>query len=370
MRILTHFSRFFVGLLFIFSGVIKLNDPVGTQIKLEEYFEVFAEAFTPYFEHLVPYALYFSVILCVAEVVLGLALLLFYRMQLTLWLLLLLIIFFTFLTLYSAFFNKVTDCGCFGDFIKLTPWGSFTKDIVLLIPIVFLFLRRDKLESPFNDSFNLILVGLGTAGSIYFAMHCINHLPVWDFRPYHIGAHIPSKMKTSEQLKYRYQMEKDGKKEWFDEYPMDTTYTYVQMETVNPEAMPKITDYSVWNDEGQFTDSTFVGTRLIFVAMNTQKSYLPAFSKISNLIHSVNEASSLKISPMILTSSERSEIELIRHNYQLACPVYYADATVLKTIIRSNPGVWMLKDGTVIGKWHYNDVPNIEELIEVLQKKQ
>jgi len=370
MRILTHFSRFFVGLLFIFSGVIKLNDPVGTQIKLEEYFEVFAEAFTPYFEHLVPYALYFSVILCVAEVVLGIALLLFYRMRLTMWLLLLLIIFFTFLTFYSAFFNKVTDCGCFGDFIKLTPWGSFTKDIVLLVPIVFLFLRRDKLESPFNDGFNLILTGLGTAGSVYFAMHCINHLPVWDFRPYHIGAHIPTKMKPSEQLKYRYQMEKDGKKEWFDEYPMDTTYTYVKMETVNPEAMPKITDYSVWSDEGQFTDSTFVGIRLIFVTMNTQKSYLPAFSKISNLIHSVNEASSFKINPMILTSSERSDIELVRHNYQLACPVYYADATVLKTIIRSNPGVWMLKDGTVIGKWHYNDMPNIEELMELLREKE
>lgn len=367
MRIITHFSRFFVGGLFIFSGIIKLNDPVGTQIKLEEYFEVFSEAFTPYFEHLVPYALYLSVFLCVAEVVLGVALLMFYRMRLTMWLLLLLILFFTFLTFYSAYFNKVTDCGCFGDFIKLSPWGSFTKDIVLLIPITFLFIRRAKLESPFNDTFNLAMVGLSTAGSLYFAIHCINHLPVWDFRPYHIGAHIPSKMKPSETLRYRYLMEKDDKESWFDEYPTDTTYTYVKMETVNPEAMPKITDYSVWSDEGNFTDSTFVGVRLIFVAMNVQKSHLPAFSKISNLIRSVNEISSFNINPMILTASERKDIEQVRHDYQLACPVYYADATVLKTIIRSNPGIWLMKDGTTIGLWHHNDTPSVEELVELLR---
>ena len=133
MYLLTHVARYFVGVLFIFSGLIKLNDPVGTQIKLEEYFDVFATdipALSGLFHGLVPLALYLSVILCVLEVVLGIALLIKYKLQSTLWVLLLLTVFFTFLTFYSAYFNRVTDCGCFGDAIKLTPWQSFSKDII------------------------------------------------------------------------------------------------------------------------------------------------------------------------------------------------------------------------------------------------
>ena len=132
MKVLYTISRYFVGGLFIFSGLIKINDPVGTQIKLEEYFEVFSVDFTPLFEYLVPFTLILSVILCTLEIVIGLALLMNYKIKITSVVLLSLILFFTFLTFYSAYFNKVTDCGCFGDAIKLSPWESFTKDIMLL----------------------------------------------------------------------------------------------------------------------------------------------------------------------------------------------------------------------------------------------
>ena len=133
MRFLYTLSRYLVGLLFIFSGVIKINDPVGTQIKLQEYFEVFSSDFSSIFEIFVPYALILSVFLCTLEVVIGVALLMNYKMKITSKITLGLILFFTFLTFYSAYFNKVTDCGCFGDAIKLTPWESFYKDIILLV---------------------------------------------------------------------------------------------------------------------------------------------------------------------------------------------------------------------------------------------
>ena len=136
MNFLDKIVRWFVGLLFIFSGLVKLNDPMGTAIKMEEYFEVFSSDIWSVFHYFVPYAMHFGLLVVILEVLLGVALLINYRMKLTSWVLLLLIVFFTFLTFYSAYFNKVTDCGCFGDAIPLTPWQSFGKDIVLLIFLV------------------------------------------------------------------------------------------------------------------------------------------------------------------------------------------------------------------------------------------
>jgi uncharacterized membrane protein YphA (DoxX/SURF4 family) len=131
-------ARFLVGSIFIFSGLIKLNDPVGTQIKFEEYFEVFAQDIPllhNFFMALVPFTLTMSVLFCAAEIILGVALMVSYKPKVTTWLLFFLITFFTFLTFYSAYFNRVTDCGCFGDAIKLKPWTSFGKDVVLTLLI-------------------------------------------------------------------------------------------------------------------------------------------------------------------------------------------------------------------------------------------
>src|SRR5690554_5161297 len=136
MRYLVGFSRIIVGLLFIFSGLIKLNDPVGFSFKLQDYFapEVLDLGF------LMPYTLLLAIVLVIFEVLLGMMLLLGSSKRFTLWSLLLMIVFFTFLTFYSAYYNKVTDCGCFGDAIPLTPWESFYKDIVLLILILIIFI--------------------------------------------------------------------------------------------------------------------------------------------------------------------------------------------------------------------------------------
>ena len=129
------------GVLFIFSGLIKLNDPIGTEIKLEEYFEVFASDFGSFFKLFIPASLEIGLFLIILEVLVGFALLINYRFNITIKILLVLITFFTFLTFYSAYFDKVTDCGCFGDAIPLTPWQSFSKDLILVVFIVYLFLE-------------------------------------------------------------------------------------------------------------------------------------------------------------------------------------------------------------------------------------
>ena len=187
-----------VGGLFIFSGLIKLNDPVGTAIKLEEYFEVFASDFGSFFHLFVPIALFLSLFLSALEVVLGLAVLLWYRMKITAWVLLVLIVFFTFLTFYSAYFNKVTDCGCFGDAIKLTPWESFFKDLLLVVLIGFIFFKPNQLKSSWNHLKGDLIVGTAMAICFILGIVAVSHLPFIDFRAYAVGENIPENLKPEE----------------------------------------------------------------------------------------------------------------------------------------------------------------------------
>ena len=150
MKYVVGFSRIFVGILFIISGLIKLNDPVGFSFKLEEYFSPGVLDLPS----LAPYALAISLFVVIVEVLLGVFLLIGFKVRFTVWSLLLMIVFFTFLTFYSAYFNKVTDCGCFGDAVKLTPWESFSKDVVLLILIVVLFLGSKHIKPIFGNLAN------------------------------------------------------------------------------------------------------------------------------------------------------------------------------------------------------------------------
>ena len=356
--------RWLVGALFIFSGLIKINDPVGTAIKLEEYFEVFSTDFAPFFHALIPYTLPLAVFLCVLEVALGIALLVGYKMRLTLGLLMGLIVFFTFLTFYSAYFNKVTDCGCFGDAIKLTPWESFTKDVVLLVLIGWLTAQWQRWN---NEASNLQTVATLSSMLISFgiAYYAIQHLPFIDFRNYKVGNNIPALMKPQEPCRYVYIMEKDGKKVSLTEYPTDSSYKLIQMVAENETTCkPKILDYSIWDDKGNdVTQSTLEGNKLIVVVRNVQKVPFDVFPAINQLLAQVNQS----VEAIALTSSSQADFEIFRHEVQLAIPYYFADGTVLKTIMRSDPGIFLMKNGTVVGKWHYNDVPDAASIQSLLQ---
>ncbi|MBX0333883.1 DoxX family protein [Pontibacter sp. HSC-14F20] len=363
MRHITKFFWLFVGVLFIFSGMIKINDPVGTAIKLEEYFEVFAHDFSPVFLSLVPAALFLSIFLSAAEIVLGVALLIRWKLKEVLWLLLAMIVFFTFLTFFSAYFNKVTDCGCFGDAIKLTPWESFTKDIVLLVMIVWLLINKRYLQPLVQPKVGAVVTALTALISVGIGWYAYEHLPYVDFRAYKIGNNIPALMKPSAPLRYKYVMVKDGQEQEFEDYPMDDAYTFKEMVAVNPEDGPKITDFNVWNDQGDFTQEILSGKKLLVIVHSVDKANRSNIDKITKL---VREAEQQGITPVVITSSGHLEFEAFRHEVSLAAPYFFGDGTVLKTMMRSNPGTMLLEDGTVKGMWHHNDTPEVSELVSLL----
>ena len=366
MTLAARIARTLVGVIFIFSGLIKLNDPVGTQIKLEEYFEVFAQDLPflhDFFMALIPAMLAFSVFVCAAEVVLGVALLVSWRPKLITTLLFLLVVFFTFLTFYSAYFNKVTDCGCFGDAIKLKPWTSFSKDIVLMVLILFIMGHRNRMVSRATGW----VVALATILSVGLGAYAIAFLPPLDLLPYAVGKNIPTLMKPSAPLDYEYVMEKNGETKTFAKYPTDTTYKFKEMVLLNEAAKPKITDYRVWSDtDGDFTQQTFAGNKLFVIIKSTNGIDAGSIPAIRELVQGLNGSA---VTPYILSSVSDDEINAFKREYQLDLPVYKADATVLKTIMRANPGTWLLSNGTVRGKWHHNTTPTAETVLAVVSGK-
>ena len=374
MRVFYTLSRYLVGLILIFSGVIKINDPVGTQIKLEEYFSLFSTDFTSIFEILIPYALMISVFLCCLEIVIGVALIINYKMRLISKILLGLIVFFTFLTFYSAYFNKVTDCGCFGDAIKLTPWQSFYKDLILLSFSLIIYFLHSKLR--YQDGFfkikifednvfkNGVIIFISVI-SLVISYTAINFLPFIDFRPYKVGNYIPDLMQPSEVLKYSYIMEKNGRNYEFDNYPNDESFTFKEIKLLNPEAEPKISDYSLWNEDGDFTNESFLGNKLFIVIHDVNKLGIDR-RKINEFIIKLKKLKSninFWVEPIVLTSSDSKSLSSFLDKNKISIKSIYGDATVLKTMIRSNPGFLLMRNGTVRGKWHFNKFPDPTEIL-------
>lgn len=366
MKFIDQFSRFFVGGLFIFSGLIKLNDPIGTEIKMEEYFEVFAVDFGSFFHYFIPWSMEIGMIMIVLELALGAAILINYRMNITTWVLLLLMVFFTFLTFYSAYFNKVTDCGCFGDAIKLTPWESFTKDVILMVFVLHLWWHRKRFVPTLRTREGHAVVGGVVLLSIILGVYAIRHLPFIDFRAYKIGNNIPQQMQPPEQPIVEYVFTKDGNEVRSEKFlSADEGYKYVSFKVLNEDKIkPKITDYAVASPEGEdVTQGTFQGNVLLFTMYDVKKASTKNIADIRELMRSLDG----KVHMMILTSSAGADMDAFRHENQLPVPYYYADATVLKTIIRSNPGISLWRNGTVLGNWHHNDTPATLDIVELLQ---
>ena len=362
------FSRVFVGGLFIFSGLIKLNDPIGTQIKLEEYFEVFAEDFGSFFLWFKPIALEIGLVLIILELALGVAVLLHYKMNLTTKVMLGLMVFFTFLTFYSAYYNKVTDCGCFGDAIKLTPWESFIKDVILMVFVLHLFWHRKRYQPVlYTKEGHAVIAGVAII-SLALGVYAILHLPFIDFRAYKIGNNIPQQMLPQEQAIFEYTFEtKSGELIKSEKYLTDTLqYKYKGVEQLNEgKTNAKITDYAVSSVEGEdVTQNTFQGPKLFFIIYDAAKASTKNMDEIRQLIKDLDG----KVETMVLTASGPEAFETFRHEHQLAVPYYFADATVLKTIVRSNPGITLWIDGTVKGMWHHNDTPTAADVLALINR--
>ena len=385
MPVLTHVARVLVGCLFIFSGFIKANDPLGFSYKLKEYFEVFQNdtgmAFFEYFAHL---ALPLAVLVCASEIILGVMLLIGYRRDLTLWLLFAQIAFFTFLTFYSACYNKVTHCGCFGDFLKLKPWESFWKDIALMILITLLFSGRKHINPVFSPFVLSTVFLLGLILSIAFPVYAYRNLPPLDFRAYAPGMNIKENMKFPAtyspaviETGFIYENLKTGEKQHFDlkNYPWQDTLNWKWFATDNvvvKEAVdaPKITDFSVNNSEGvNITDSILNDKNYSFWLV---VHALPETEDDEALMAQINDfyklATGDKYHFFALTSSGAQEIDAFKHKHNALFDFATADDIVLKTMIRSNPGLMLMKNGTVIANWHYNNFPVYGDVKQRLMK--
>ena len=352
--------RVLVGGLFICSGLIKVNDPVGTSIKLEEYFDVFSNDIAGFFYYLKPFALELAVILVVIEVVLGVMLILGVKSRFTVWALALMILFFTFLTFFSAYFNKVTDCGCFGDAIKLTPWQSFYKDLILLVLIAILFLFQ--LDLPKKSAlWAKIVTVVCCILALALSVLAIRNLPFIDFRAYKIGVNIPQNMLPSSPLQYSYVMKKDGQLLTFDQYPSDETLEFVEMNLKNPEALPKISDFAVWNDDGDFSSEVFFGNKVLILVSSMLKVSDSNLDEIDQLIRDLKDS---PIQPVFVAAASQEEITSFMSDRGWDILGLQADATVVKTMIRSNPGIMLLRDGLVLAKYHHNNTPTSSEVLD------
>lgn len=358
--------RYFIGTLFIVSGFVKLVDPIGTAIKLEEYFYVFGDNFFSGFEALVPAALFFSILLTTLEIVLGVALIMLYRPKITIWSILLLIIWFTILTGYSAVTGEVTDCGCFGDAVKLTPLQSFYKDIILTVGILIIFFTKNKFNSALDNKKGSMITAIATLGCLLFAYYNLAHLPVIDFRPYKIGNDIKELSNNGTAGVYEYTVKKEGQEYKFTKYPTEPGYEYVSMIEIKAPGSPTINDFNLFDKDGnEATEELLVGTHLLLISQKLD-AFGPELVQPSNELIRSLAGTSIKASLIFGNSFER--LEAFKASTSLVdIPAYNIDEVVIKAMIRANPGFMLIQEGKVLGKWHFNDIPNRETLESLLQ---
>jgi uncharacterized membrane protein YphA (DoxX/SURF4 family) len=382
MKVLVWVCRIAVGLLFIFSGLIKANDPLGFSYKLQEYFEVFHMMF------LNPLALTAAITLCALEILLGFALLIGIRANAVAWGLLLLIIFFGFLTFYSAFFKVVQTCGCFGDAIPLTPWQSFSKDMVLLALVLVIFARRTTIMPLFNPSVSNGLFVAAVVFAFGFGLYTYNFLPVMDFLPYKVGANLLDEMKTPpgakpDEFEITYQLKNKqtgGTKTMTDkEYMKTGIWKDANWQVVgNPESRlvkagfaPKIRDLAIQDAQGVNYTQELLGNpfyNLVIVAYDLGHTDEQAIRRINAL--AVNLTDNYNIRTILLTSNSAPDATAFAKKNHLISEIYYADGVPLKTIVRSNPGILLMKGGTVIAKWHYHSLPKYDDIVKQYLRQQ
>ena len=363
-NIVTQFSRIFVGILFIISGLIKLNDPIGFSYKLVEYFS------EPVFNMPIftPFALAIALFLVILEVVLGVALLIGFKSKLTINSLLLLIVLFTFLTFYSAYFDVVKDCGCFGDALKLTPWQSFTKDLILLILILIIFFNKKLIQPLFSNKIQNILAILSLFASCFMGYWVLNHNPIKDFRPFAVGKNIFEGMKIPDsapkpvtQMIFIYEVN-GVKKEFTDKQlsliPKGAKFVDRIDKVLVEGYKPPIHDFTMDLNGSDYKEELLKEPKLlIFVAYDLLKSDVEGMNKL-NAIETLAKSKGYKV--IAMTGSSPETIKTVKKQNNYTFEFYFCDATALKTIERANPSIVILNNGTVVQKVHYKDSDDLK----------
>lgn len=393
MYYVRHFSRIFIGILFVFSGYVKAVDPFGGALKFEEYFASFGMDF------MIPLSMSFSILLNAAEFIIGFALLFSIQIQLFAWALLLFMLFFTVLTfwlayaldivaLFNSLFNTnyhifvVTDCGCFGDFITLSNKATFYKNIVFLFFTLIIIIERNRYK---KQSFHYItqwmplLLGLGLV--LFIQIHCLRHEPWHDFRPWKKGNFIAAETYSEAPIvdyvfQYQNNKNKTIKELSVDELmkisedslqsiDFENNYTYLDRKEkiIHPGTHAKLSDFSIMDIEKNMDlkESIIEQKEFHFILFihDITKSNLSNFDEINAM---ASQCINNNIPFIAVTGSTVNEINEFKSKYKIDFPIYFSDETPLKTAIRNNPGLILLKDGYVMDKWSFRDIPNFENL--------
>ena len=371
-RLIASISRTLLGLVFIFSGVVKAIDPLGTVYKIEDYLKAFGGFFT----ELMPMAEVAAWGLIALELLLGVCMVLNIRTQWTSWLALLFYLVMTPLTLYIALTNPVSDCGCFGDAIVLTNWQTFWKNVVLIVLAIILVALRKHVRQLWSNWMEILFVALTILAAVVFMSWTRNHLPVKDFRPYKIGNHLPTLMEYPEDAEpdvyeYAFVYEKDGVEQTFtlENYPKgDSTWTFVRQDSrlIKKGYEPPIHDLEILNADYEDLTWDILESEepvTLVVMYDLKKADKSQIAKVEALASNLSPfASSPDTLPLqgesegafyILTGSGTDDIINFCLEYPtLSDYVCTCDPVTLKTIVRANPGVIVLQNGIVIDKYN------------------
>lgn len=369
MRLVKNLCRIIVGIVFIYSGFVKGIDPLGSDYKFTDYFNAFGMGWMN------ATTLFFSFALSLTEFLIGIALLFNLWVSRMAWGSLLFMAFFTPLTLVLALTNPVSDCGCFGDAMILTNWQTFWKNIILLLLAIMIFMYRKEYKSSLPLVGQFSFLALAGAGMLCLSVYCYRHLPVLDFRPYAVGKNITEGMRLPEgaepdqyEVTLKYKNKQTGEVQSFTEenYPWQDTLNW-EYESSSERLVKKgyitpIHDLVIEHPTlGNITEEILEDDNhtILAVAYNLTQSdvqYQPAINRLAEY------AQEKGIRFYGLTSSSERDIETYKKRYHVSYEFCTADEIQLKTMIRSNPGVIILREGTILDKWAGKDVPDVKEL--------
>lgn len=369
MRLVKNLCRIIVGIVFIYSGFVKGIDPLGSDYKFTDYFNAFGMGWMN------ATTLFFSFALSLVEFLIGIALLFNLWVSRMAWGSLLFMAFFTPLTLVLALTNPVSDCGCFGDATLLTNWQTFWKNIILLLLAIMIFVYRKEYKSSLPLVGQFSFLALAGAGMLCLSVYCYRHLPVLDFRPYAVGKNITEGMRLPEgtepdqyEVTLKYKNKQTGEVQSFTEenYPWQDTLNW-EYESSSERLVKKgyitpIHDLVIEHPTlGNITEEILEDDNhtILAVAYNLTQSdvqYQPAINRLAEY------AQEKGIRFYGLTSSSERDIETYKKRYHVPYEFCTADEIQLKTMIRSNPGVIILREGTILDKWAGKDVPDVKEL--------
>jgi len=361
MKYVAYVFRFTLGAVFVFSGFVKAVDPLGSAYKFIDYFSAFNLVW------LNSFALFLGIALSALEFVIGGALLFGVKNKLSSLFGLLFMAFFTPLTLYLAIKNPVTDCGCFGDAIIMTNWETFYKNVVLIIFAIITFIYRKKFKVLMSCRKEWIVVALLTLISVSFSVYGLRHLPVMDFRPWKEGSSMKIQGDGEDKYFLIYKNKETGEIQEYlsPDFPWDDSLWMATWEFVDQriEAAPFPETYIYIGDEsGQDYFKSFTqhdGYQFMLILYYIEDASLKRMDHIKTFAEKSLENN---IDFIAITGSTPETAAKFREDYSLPFEIFFSDEITLKTIVRSNPGLVLIKDGVVIKKWSQLDIPEFEKI--------